>query len=204
MIADNGFNCKFKNQYKLPLRAMVLGVADRRSYTNNGEEKEFRPIVIADKTEVIRVNMYDLKREGLLKTGKSILLRGYIVRSEHTGGSVSVPDDIRKEGENLINPKPAPQTPVDVIKRSPVKTLVSVTGQIVSEEVQKTWNINGKDVKVKSANITDETGTCHLSLWRALAEADVAAGQYVSVTNVVVSQYPKNEISLSTTVNSKI
>lgn len=49
---------------------------------------------------------------------------------------------------------------INKIKTSPVKTMVFIRGQVVSEEMERTVKVAGEDTAVQTLKIKDETAAC--------------------------------------------
>lgn len=63
--------------------------------------------------------------------------------------------------------------------------------------------MKGRDTKVKSVTIKDDTGKCKVSLWRDLAASEIGIGQHVKISDVVVQTF-NNEKSVSSTTRTII
>ncbi|XP_071795561.1 uncharacterized protein [Asterias amurensis] len=91
-------------------------------------------------------------------------------------GTVDVPDSVRQQAEELINPAPAAFIKLDVVSTSPLKKLVSVKGQIVGEEMIKSVKSRGVDIAVKNVTIKEKSSRCRVALWRDVAHSPVSVG----------------------------
>ncbi|XP_061162729.1 uncharacterized protein LOC133171950 [Saccostrea echinata] len=159
--------------------------------------------------------LYDMTKENMLQQGSSVILMNYIYKTDPTESiiltknskvmrtsNIDVGQELLDRGELIANPPPAETIPIKRVKSSPVKTLVSIQGRVVSEEMIRTVKVKGKDVQVKSVTIKDETESVKVSLWRNLSYS-AGVGKFLSFTDVVVTSY-NDEVSVSTTTKTTI
>ncbi|KAJ8300756.1 hypothetical protein KUTeg_022275 [Tegillarca granosa] len=158
--------------------------------------------------------IYDGVKFPKFKKGATLILKNIIKKTDAivvTSASkafpvpkVEIPELIVNAGILIISPPPAEIKPLDDALRSPVKTRVSVMGQIIQEEATQEVKVHNDNVKVKTIYIKDNTiSKCKVSLWRELCETDVRSGDHVSITNVVLNVF-RGETSLSTTSLTKL
>ncbi|XP_052694461.1 uncharacterized protein LOC128172746 [Crassostrea angulata] len=114
----------------------------------------------------------------------------------------AVPEYFLKQGQDLACPPPAELVAINKIKTSPVKTMVSIRGQVVSK-MEKTVKVAGEDTAVRTLKIKDQTAACKVSLWRDLSKIKTTVGQHIELTNVIVQVY-QEERSVSTTSRTKV
>lgn len=131
--------------YDVPLRAKVIIGANPVKYTNsNGEIKTSRDFIISDPTRIARVRSYDPTKDNLLKPGNSIIIKNYITKASGTfkfvvtsttkiykTANVDTIKNAESLAKNALNPPPAPEVLLKDVRKSPIKSLVSVKGQIV-------------------------------------------------------------------------
>lgn len=200
--------------YAQPLKVKVCAVGNIQNYQiDSGEKKECVTVGMGDATDAIKGTLYDTSKLKTLTGDSTVILMNYIFKNEGEPaivitkntkvlktGTMEVPQDILEKGKRIANPPPAVTRPIKAVKTSPVKSLVSVKGRVVSEDMTKTMKVKGVDVNVKSVALKDETDSIKVSLWRNLSDSSIV-GKYLSITNVVVTSF-NEEISVSTTSKS--
>ncbi|KAJ8317193.1 hypothetical protein KUTeg_005097 [Tegillarca granosa] len=210
--------CKERGQApynKKSLKVNVFCTDNIRSYKNDqGHEKKSLNVAIGDATMAMKCIIYDEVKFPKFKKGATLILKNIIKKTDaivvtsalkaFTVPKVEIPEHIVNAGILIISPPPAEIKPLDDALRSPVKTRVSVMGQIIQEEATQEVKVHNDNVKVKTIYIKDNTiSKCKVSLWRELCETDVRSGDHVSITNVVLNVF-RGETSLSTTSLTKL
>ncbi|WAR17768.1 hypothetical protein MAR_032362, partial [Mya arenaria] len=125
--------------------------------------------------------------------GTSVVLRDVIQKTEDSRhivvtkntkvfvtSKVACPDAHITEGQAIVNPPPA-----DV------------------EGAKRTVKVCGEDVDIRVVTLEENQVRAKVTLWRDATELTVKAGDYVSITDVVVNMF-KGEASLSSTSRSKV
>lgn len=138
-------NSKRNKPYTLPLKARVGGVSGTMHYQVDGEKKEYKIIGVADSTGAIKCILYDKTKETTLQKGNSVILMNYIFKTEPSESiiitknskvmktsNLEVGQELLDRAELIANPTPAVTIPIKKAKTSPVKTLVSIDGRVVS------------------------------------------------------------------------
>lgn len=139
-------NSKSNKPYTLPLKARVGGVSGTMNYqVDGGEKKEYKIIGVADSTGAIKCILYDRTKENTLQKGNSVILMNYIFKTEPSESiiltknskvmktsNLEVSQELLDRAELIANPPPAETIPIKKAKTSPVKTLVSIQGRVVS------------------------------------------------------------------------
>lgn len=108
-------------------------------------------MVIGDKSGIARCRNYDPAKDKKLKEGHSIVLKNYITKGEgvfrlvftsstliYKGAEVETVPGAVEMAERELFPPPAPFTELKDVKRSPIRSIISVKGQIVQEEMVST------------------------------------------------------------------
>lgn len=141
------FKMKREGPYTPPIKVKVGGVSRQREYTNsNGEEKKYVILGLADNTMAVKATLYDTTKMENLIEGSSVMLFNIILKSDKTitltaktkVGKVAplhVEDDLLRTARELAIPPPSPEVPLREVERSPVKTMLSVSGQIVGVSI---------------------------------------------------------------------
>lgn len=209
------FKTKKDGPYSAPVNVKICGVAGEKSYVNaNGEEKKYAVLGVADSSMIAKCTLYDTSKLKVLQEGNSVMLLNVIVKDNNSltlttksriskVGDVKVSSERQKAAREIAFPPMSSEVPLKDIEKSPIKSMLSVRGQIVAEEITRTVSVKGRDTKVKSLTIKDDTGKCKVSLWRDLAASEIGIGQHVKISDVVVQTY-NNEKSVSSTTRTII
>uniref|UniRef100_A0A8W8I735 Uncharacterized protein n=1 Tax=Magallana gigas TaxID=29159 RepID=A0A8W8I735_MAGGI len=62
----------------------------------------------------------------------------------------AVPEDVKLTAKAIANPAPAKIITIHDAKKSPIKSLVSIKGRVISEEIIRTVQVRGTDVQNKN------------------------------------------------------
>ena len=137
---------KSAKPYTEPVKVQVCGVGSASNYTTDkGEDKQTVLVGVADKDTVMKVVVYDDNKLVSMTVGNAVMLTNYIFKTTPEPmiiitakskvmrtASITVKDELREEAARIANPPPAATVPLSQVKLSPVKSLVSVKGKIVS------------------------------------------------------------------------
>lgn len=204
--------------YTTALKVQICGIADIKNYRNaNGEQRQSITVGFADHTMAVKGILYDVSKANVLRNGGTVMLLNVILKKDlktlvmtnrskvlKTGPfQQAVPEYFLKQGQDLACPPPAELVAINKIKMSPVKTMVSIRGQVVSEEMERKVKVAGEDTAVRTLKIKDQTAACKVSLWRDLSKIKTTVGQHIELTNVIV-QVCQEEKSVSTTSRTKL
>lgn len=147
---------KGNKPYSQPLKVKVCGVSSTARYqVESGEKKEYCVIGIADHSMAMKATLYDISKKANLAEGTSVIVMNYIHKTEPTEGiiipkntkvmktfDVDVPTEIQRQGALIANPPPAETLTIKQVKRSPIKSLVSVKGTVISVSMNLCYLIN--------------------------------------------------------------
>ncbi|XP_062600005.1 uncharacterized protein LOC134261598 [Saccostrea cucullata] len=204
--------------YNTALKVKICGLGQISTYRNaSGEQTQSLPMGIADRTMAAKGMVYDVSKASSLKVASTVMLLNVIIKRESraivmtnrskllmTGPfAEAIPAQLVQQGLELACPPPSELVAINKIKSSTPKSMVSIRGQVVSEEIERTAKVNGEDTLVRSLKIKDETASCKVSLWRGLSKTKTAVGSHLEITNVIVQVY-NDEKSVSTTSRSKM
>ncbi|XP_061165364.1 uncharacterized protein LOC133174295 [Saccostrea echinata] len=203
--------------YTTAIKAVVCGVGEVKKYRNaSGEQRQSVTIGLADSSMAVRGVLYDVSKMDTFKVGCTVMLLNSIIKKDAVRsivltnrskilktGPVAVSESLRKEALEMACPPPAEMVDIKAVHTSPVKTVLTIRGQVVSEEMDRTVKVNGEETTVRSIKLRDATGTCRISLWRDMAKVKTTVGSHLEITNAVV-QFYNEEKSLSTTSRSKM
>ena len=129
------------------LKVQVCGVGDVVNYKNSsGEQRQSLTMGLADHTMAAKAILYDVTKANMLKVGTTLMLLNVIIKRDSKSVVMtnrskllktspfleSLPAHLIKEGLELACPPPAEVVSINKIKTSPVKTMVSIRGQVVS------------------------------------------------------------------------
>ena len=142
-------SAKGTKPYTQPLKVNVCHIGTSQLYTTDaGERREYAAVGLADTTDAIKAMVYDKVHLATMKVGGTIILMNYIFKNEEQHiiitknskvlktGVVEVPDDKCAKAVLLANPPPADHRLIRDVKSSPLKTLVTIQGRIVSVSTQ--------------------------------------------------------------------
>ncbi|KAJ8316057.1 hypothetical protein KUTeg_006071 [Tegillarca granosa] len=149
--------------YDLPLKVKVIMVDKVVDYKNgNGETKQSLDFVVSDSTRIGRVRNYDSSKNSVIKAGNSLIIRNYITKGSGNAKLVitansklykTTEEEAVENAELLakqeLHPPPAPEVTLKDVQRSPMKSLVSIKGQVVQEEMAQTVMAFNKPSTVK-------------------------------------------------------
>lgn len=141
-------NNKGSKPYSVPIKVRVCAIGTRQKYqTDSGEKKDYAIVGLGDTTDVIKGVVYDSSKlsTGTLQENSSVILMNYIFKNETEPAivitkntkvmktaQVNVPNSLVERAVAIANPPPAATMALKNVKTSPIKTLVSVKGRIIS------------------------------------------------------------------------
>lgn len=138
---------KTAKPYSQPVKVTVVEVGRSSSYkTDKGEDKQITVVGACDREHAIKLNVYDPAKVALMKEGGCVMLMNYIFKQEpdraivitnktkvmQTSPMLDLNEDIRQKARELANPAPARLVGCKSAKLSPIKSLVSVQGKVIS------------------------------------------------------------------------
>jgi replication factor A1 len=162
-------------------------------------------IFLMDETGSIRLSLWGEKTEELKKVTHNdiVLVEGAYTRERFGGVSLN----LDKMGVLLINPileeaesLPLHSATFTTINQLRIGLTVSVKGVIPTlPDVKTVVTRDGRELKVASIRIRDETGEVRASFWRSLAEKfdDTLAGSQIIVRNAYVKPGYIDELELT-------
>ncbi|TXT56737.1 MAG: hypothetical protein BAJATHORv1_20330 [Candidatus Thorarchaeota archaeon] len=179
------------------LTAKVVRVTPVRTFSrSDGEEGKVASIIIADETGSMRVALWDDKTaavsEGAIDAGSVIQIRGaYVKKGLRDALELNLG---RMGGIKLLDDYEMEDLDIDLTKREPNKISelkereydITILGQ-----VQRVFNLStftrksdGKEGKVLSMVVADETGSARLVFWDDFAEEmqSVKEGEIIRLT----------------------
>lgn len=177
--------------YTAALKVKICGVGPVIGYKNaSGEKRQSTVIGFADYTMAVKGVLYDSAKLPLMKEGQTVMLLNVILKN-YIGksivltnrskvlktGPLEVPAALIKQGKYIACPPPAAEVDIKTVQTSPIKTLVTLRGQVVSEEMERSVRVNGEDTPVRTIKVKDTSGMCKVSLWRDLSKEKNLCGQ---------------------------
>lgn len=140
---------KGSKPYSQPLKVKVCAVGTLQKYqVDSGEKKECFTVGLADATDALKGTVYDSSKLKILSPSSTVIVMNYIFKNDSEPtvvitkntkvlktGAMEVPQGIMDKGEKIANPPPAVTRPIKDVKTSPVKSLVSVKGRVVSVSI---------------------------------------------------------------------
>lgn len=134
----------FKTKKDGPVNVKICGVAGEKTYVNaNGEEKKFAVLGVADSSMIAKCTLYDTSKLKVLQEGNSVMLLNVIVKDNNSltlttksriskVGDVKVSSERQKAAREIAFPPMSSEVPLKDIEKSPIKSMLSVRGQIVT------------------------------------------------------------------------
>jgi hypothetical protein len=141
------FKNKKEGSYISPINVKICGVTKENEYVNaNGEGKKYVIIGVADSTMIAKCTLYVMSKLKDLQVGNSIMLLNIIVKENNSLtltvksriskiGEVKVSEERFQAAKEIAHPPISPEMPLKDIEKSPVKSMMSVRGQIVAVSI---------------------------------------------------------------------
>lgn len=199
--------------FTLPLKCVVAGSLPPTSYLKDGLEKKVQNIVLCDSTGYVKATSFDVSKTEELAVSTTVVLRGFIFKPQtiiithktniFKSAPLHVDQSIIDEAANFIRPPTPPIMTIKMAKLSPVKSMQSVGGKITHDEAPREVTVKGSTVKVRTITLEDKEDKVKVSLWRDHSHENVKAGDYVNLTNVLVTSY-QEEVQLASTSRTKV
>lgn len=135
--------------YASAIKVNVCGVGPVISYKNAGGEKRQSTVIgFADNTMAVKGVLYDSAKLHLMKEGQTVMLLNVILKNDVgksivmtnrskvlKTGPMEVPAPLIQRGKDIACPPPAAEVNIKTVQTSPVKTLVTLRGQVVSVSI---------------------------------------------------------------------
>ena len=185
----------------------------REFIRKSGEKGKVGQIFLIDKTGSIRLSLWDGKVEILksISVGDVILVESAYTR-EGFGDSISL--NLSKMGTLKVNPdveeaKHLPPCPTELANIGELKAgfRASVKGRISEEPFIKTVSTrDGREVRLASLRIRDDTGEINASFWGDLADRfeSLKLGTEIVVRKIYVKTDFTGELNLSSGTSTKV
>lgn len=132
--------------YNTALKVIVCGIGQVVQYRNaSGDQRESVTVGFADQSMAAKGTLYDMTKKDTLKVGSTVMLMNSIIKKDletivitnkskilKTSPLTDVPKERVEEGHALACPPPAKTVEIKAVHTSPVKTLLTIRGQIIS------------------------------------------------------------------------
>ena len=132
--------------YNAAIKVAVCGIGQVVQYRNaNGDQRESMTVGFADQSMAVKGTLYDLTKKETLRVGTTVMLMNTIIKRDmktivitnkskvlKTSPLANISEERIKEGHALACPPPADRVQIKSVHSSPVKTLVTIRGQIIS------------------------------------------------------------------------
>ncbi|PIK46449.1 hypothetical protein BSL78_16696 [Apostichopus japonicus] len=169
--------------YPKPIKVKVCAKAKFQTNTDSTNSSQLTVFGVADNSSAAKALVYGEEKLVNFIVGNTILIINANVKTQIDKciiitkqtkviktSSISVDEQIQTQAERLANPPPADNVKLQEIHISPAKKIVSVEGQIISQELVRTVQVKASPVKIRNISLQDATGTCRVTLWRDQAE----------------------------------
>lgn len=138
--------------YSAPVNVKICGVAGEKTYVNaNGEEKKYAVLGVADSSMIAKCTLYDTSKLKVLQEGNSVMLLNVIVKDNNSltlttksriSKVVKVSSERQKAAKEIAFPPMSSEVPLKDIEKSPIKSMLSVRGQIVAVSISHFITLN--------------------------------------------------------------
>lgn len=111
----------------------------------SGDQRESVTVGFADQSMAAKGTLYDMTKKDTLRVGSTVMLMNSIIKKDmktivitnkskvlKTSPLEDVPRERIQEGHALACPPPAETVEIKAVHTSPVKTLLTIRGQIIS------------------------------------------------------------------------
>lgn len=141
---ENLFKLKRDGPYVPPVTVRVCGVSAEKQYVNqSGEEKRLVYVGVVDSTMAVKCTFCDREMLRNMAVGTTVMLMNMIVKPDNSititsksrvckTGPVSVSAELERAALELAVPPTSPESPLIDVEKSPVKTMMSIRGQVVA------------------------------------------------------------------------
>ncbi|XP_064653011.1 uncharacterized protein LOC135503382 [Lineus longissimus] len=199
-----------------PIKVTVIAVSSKKTFTDkDGKTVCMWSAAVGDQTMATKINIYSAEHAVKFQTDQTLLIKNYASKGTHLTSNnatkffktkhVNLPQQIKQDGLELINPPEQPLINIATARASPSKSKVSISGKVIqANAIREIVTPKSPDkIPIKDIELKDATGQVRCSLWREAAAANIAPGDYVEITNMYVSTF-QNSPSLNTTDSSSI
>ena len=131
-----------KMVYTKPLKVKVVAVGRKKNFQNQKDQDQSMWVLgLADDTTSAKALLYDEEKLQVMKEGRSVMLLNFSAKASHLSISTStiagrasnvlVPEDIESAARRIVHPPETQKMTVDQVKKSPIKALATIQGQII-------------------------------------------------------------------------
>ncbi|KAJ8027670.1 ATP-dependent DNA helicase PIF1 [Holothuria leucospilota] len=195
-----------KKPYHPPLKVVLATRSDRIFYKKGTTDKEMMYVALCDTTGHLKATLYEPSKLDNITNGSTIIIRNYMVRDDKTiaitsqsqifkSSQLQVPENLLSQAISSVRPPTPPPIPIKEVHTSPVKTLTSVSGVIAQDELPRQVHVRGEPVPVRTILLEDREAKVKVALWRNESGAQIQAGHFVSIQNVMKTERPAEDIS---------
>ncbi|XP_071847331.1 uncharacterized protein [Apostichopus japonicus] len=199
--------------FELPLKCVVPSMLPPTTYNKDGVEKKMQNFVLCDSTGFMKAVTFDVSKTEHVKENATVILKNYITKPDsiiitsktkiYRAPTMAIDDTVLREAVNYLRPPTPPPSDIPTVKKSPIKSMQSITGKVIRDEAPRQVFARGSNVQVRTVVIEDKTDNIKLSLWKDFATHQLKPGDFVTAENVVTTEY-QNERQVSTTSRTKI
>jgi len=201
------------NMYDVDVLARIIDIGEIREFQNqSGKKGKVGEVVLIDQSGSVKLLLWNEKVDLInnISIGDTILVESVYTRKDYMG---SITLNLGKMGKIQINPaleetKNLPQcTNVEKIGKLQVGFLGLVQGRISEEPIGKLINTrDGRELKLVSLRIKDDTGEIRVTFWEKLAEmvSDLTLNTKIMIKNAYVKSDFSGELIISSRSRTKI
>ncbi|XP_061170615.1 uncharacterized protein LOC133179999 [Saccostrea echinata] len=192
------------------VKVNVVKVGHTATFTNSSGEKG--QIINFSVTEAMVATLSDESKFNQIREGRSLTIRNFLVKGSRlvlskqskimAGQAVPVPPTLAAKGITVIMP-PSPTKSLKEVLQAPIKSLLTVQGEVIKDEAIKTVQVSQVETKVRTLTIQDNETQVELTLWTELANQTITIGDYIEVTHCIVAEWQRRK-TLNSTRNTAI
>ncbi|KAJ8303727.1 hypothetical protein KUTeg_018650, partial [Tegillarca granosa] len=186
------------------VKAVVLDVSEFETDPYSKKGKFFA--VLADETGSISATIYNEKEHLKCMKGFGVIVRKVLLKQSYIGITTktevalcqpfSIPEEVKETAAKLPG---AETNTLDTALKSPVKSIISVKGKIVSVSPSSTKRLTNsdKELQFQEIQLKDETGKLKVAIWDKMVDT-LSIGQQIKLSKCRVKLF-QDEKKLSTT-----
>ncbi|XP_062600643.1 uncharacterized protein LOC134262282, partial [Saccostrea cucullata] len=205
--------CNQPTPYSASITVQVVKVGHSASFTDlNGQPGEILNFSIADETGAMLATLIDRTKHCKIVEGKTLHVRQFVVKNNKIAMShrtsimgrprLEIPEGITQTAIQLILPASPDKKVVDA-KEMPLRSILTVKGQVTKNEATKTVKVNGNDTTIRTITLQDDGETIDVTLWREIAVEERRIGEFLRISHCLLNEWQGRK-SLNSTRNTSI
>lgn len=178
----------------------------------NGQQAELLNFSIADQSGPMLATLTDKSKQPKIVEGKTLMIRNFILKGGKIAMSskttimgrpnLEIPHSIIENAIQLILP-PSPEKKLAEVEYEPLRSILSVKGQIIKNEATRTVKVNGNDTPIRTITLEENNAKIDVTLWRELSEEEYSIGEFLQISHCLLNEW-QGVRSLNSTRNTTI